>query len=475
MLPHFAGHLSRGAWAWLELPFYPPLSLCSHRRGDWDAQFDRSEYVPITGPICATSNMLRSGAALAALAARAGHAEDVAGYEAALAAALPNYNAYYARNLTEGTYVDGIEQTSTAIMPLAIGAVPAAAVPAVTAWLIHDIETTRSGHLMTGASGTRHLLHVLSAAGRTDLALAVASASTFPSHGWWLTQGATTCWENWSGVNDTSHPPPPTHNHIFLCSTSGWVVQRLLGIRPAPGGPAGAAASGYEFGFSLAPPLVDALPSMAGTLSTPRGAVSLAWAWAGAPMGSFYAANASLPPGAGGSLAVPVPGLADPLVAEGGVAVFAHGAFIPGARAGVVSAAYDASAGTVTLQLLPGAYNVTTADGAGAQPMRVTACAAPPAALLLACPPRRAPVHILRAGVMAGSQRDDAPDGRHRFLVTHAMERLCAGAAEACEVPWGALVSAAPQLQTDARPGERVCATALCNAANIGSPAPEWV
>jgi alpha-L-rhamnosidase len=433
--------------------------------GDWDAQFDRSVYVPVTGPICATSNMLRSGAALAALAVRAGHPEDVTGYQAALAAARPNYNAYYARNLSEGTYADGIEQTSTAVMPLAIGAVPPEAVPAVTAWLIHDLETTRSGHLMTGASGTRHLFHVLSAAGRTDLALAVAAASTFPSHGWWLTQGATTCWENWSGVNDTSHPPPPTHNHIFLCSTSGWVVQRLLGIRPAPGGGAGTTVSGYEFGFALAPPLVDALPSMAGTLATPRGAVSLAWEWQGPPMASTFVTNASLPPGTGGSLAVPVPGLADPLVAEGGIIVFAHGAFVPG-RAGVVGATYDASAGTITLELLPGDYAVSTANGAGGQPVRVTACAAPSAALQLTCPPRTAPVHILRAGIMAADQRDDAPDGRHRFLMTHTIERLCTGAGTTvCVVPWHALASATPQLQINTRQGERVCATALCNAA----------
>ena len=64
---------------------------------------------------------------------------------------------------------------------------------------------------------------------------------------------------------------------------------------------------------------------------------------------------------------------------------------------------------------------------------------------------------------MAAGQRDDAPDGRHRYLLAHALERACAGAAGgACEVAWQALASAAPQV--DAGLGERVCATVVCNA-----------
>jgi hypothetical protein len=423
--------------------------------GDWDAQFDRAVYVPVTAPICATSSMVRVAQALAAWAQRAGRAADVPEYEAFLASAQPAYNAYYGN--AAGTYADGIEQTSSAVMPLAIGFVPAPAEAAVGAWLIHDVETTRGGHLMTGSSGTRHLFHVLSSLGRTDLALAVAAAATFPSHGWWLTQGATTCWENWSGVNDTTHPPPPTHNHIFLCSTSGWVLQRLLGVRPRPA-PGGGRAAGYEFGLLLAPPLVDSLPAMAGTVATPLGAVALAWAWAGAPMASTYAANVSLPPGAAAALALPVPGLANATVSEGGVPVFADGAFVPG-RPGVVGAAYSAADGTVTLELLPGDYAFATAAAAL---HRVSACAAPRSALRPDCPPRTAAAHVTRAGVMRAGQRDDAHDGRHRFLAAHAVERLCrAHMPGRCAITWEALAEAAPQI--DVREGERLCATFLCN------------
>ena len=92
--------------------------------------------------------------------------------------------------------------------------------------------------------------------GRTDLAAAVAAQDSFPSHGYWSASGAglcdprnvhilanppcrivnggTTCWENWSGDADDQHPPPPTHDHIFLCSSTYWFYTTLLGIRQPP-------------------------------------------------------------------------------------------------------------------------------------------------------------------------------------------------------------------------------------------------
>ena len=44
-------------------------------------------------------------------------------------------------------------------------------------------------------------------------------------------QGATSCWENWSGESDATHPPQPTHNHIFLCGGVGeWMYTHVAGI-----------------------------------------------------------------------------------------------------------------------------------------------------------------------------------------------------------------------------------------------------
>ena len=69
------------------------------------------------------------------------------------------------------------------------------------------------------------------------LHLKIATQTTYPSWGYWLSLGATTCWENWSGGHDASHPPTPTHNHIFLCGGIGeWMYEYLAGVIPTSAG-----------------------------------------------------------------------------------------------------------------------------------------------------------------------------------------------------------------------------------------------
>lgn len=79
--------------------------------GDWDAAFPRAEYVPVTAPICATANMMRIAQLLAGLAPLVGRSGDVPAYEALLNSSAAPFNAHYALNLANGTYVDGTEQT----------------------------------------------------------------------------------------------------------------------------------------------------------------------------------------------------------------------------------------------------------------------------------------------------------------------------------------------------------------------------
>lgn len=152
---------------------------------------------------------------------------------------------------------------------------PAAKELAVRAALVADIQA-RDNHLTVGATGqkvrpqseplritTRRiaasvhrpnppgciaqwLLRTLSAGGAAghDVALQVASQESYPGWGYWVGQGATTCWESWKGVQDPSHPGvpgrplnPPTHNHIFLCGGVGeWMYRSLGGISPTSAG-----------------------------------------------------------------------------------------------------------------------------------------------------------------------------------------------------------------------------------------------
>jgi hypothetical protein len=203
--------------------------------GDWDAAFPRADYVPVTAPICATANMMRIAQLLAGLAPLVGRSGDIPAYEALLNSSVAPFNAHYALNLANGTYVDGIEQTPArayrgcgpqAGAPLSLvprlfsctcshgtrhwlrasrgrrgcaeladsrcvgklGRMDGACIgiPSLFVASISDVETTHGVHLSTGATGTRYLFEQLSTMGRTDLAAAVAAQATFPSHGYWF-------------------------------------------------------------------------------------------------------------------------------------------------------------------------------------------------------------------------------------------------------------------------------------------------
>lgn len=247
----------------------------------------------------------------------------------------------------------------------------------------------------------------------------------------------------------------------------------------------------------MSPPLIDSLPSMAGSVSTVRGAFALSWAWTGAPLASTAAVNATVPANARASVKVPVPGLASPVITESGITVWANGSFtpVPG-----ILAARDDSAGYVTFSVASGTFAFQTADAAGLSAggvHRVAACAQLGAsrheALKLECPAGLRLTLISRAGVFSSSaeaqsfvdldSRHSMTDGvstahvRHRYLVTQAIERLCVGSilgGGRCSIDAATLTDASfpidvlhdlgPGLTVDAE-SVQVCAVALCSKA----------
>ncbi len=110
------------------------------------------------------------------------------------------------------------------MLPLAFGVVPDEHVTSVRRSLVDDLEQRTGGHLDCGAVGVRHLLPVLSAAGRDDLALTVLTQRTAPSWGWWFENGETTLLESWD-------PDARSRNHYFLGSVAAWIQQRVGGLR----------------------------------------------------------------------------------------------------------------------------------------------------------------------------------------------------------------------------------------------------
>lgn len=108
------------------------------------------------------------------------------------------------------------------------GLVDPAQIAGVTDALVANIRAA-DNHLDTGVLGSKYLLHALTDNGHAELAYTVASQTTQPSWGWWITQGANTLWETWTDEG--------SHNHIFLGDCVNWYVRTLVGINPDPAQP----------------------------------------------------------------------------------------------------------------------------------------------------------------------------------------------------------------------------------------------
>lgn len=148
-----------------------------------------------------------------------------AGYEREAARIGAAYHdAYF--DAANGVYaVEGIGYRQTLnILPLAFGTVPEEHLASVRAGLVADLEHRTEGHLDCGAVGVRHLLPVLSAAGRDDLALTVLTRRTRPGWGAWFKDGETTLLESWDA-------DARSRNHYFLGSVDAWIQQRVGGLR----------------------------------------------------------------------------------------------------------------------------------------------------------------------------------------------------------------------------------------------------
>lgn len=85
------------------------------------------------------------------------------------------------------------------------------------------------GLLDYGILGAKYVPNALTAAGRSDVAFAMATRTDFPSYGHWLERGATTLWESWDGAS--------SRNHIMFGDVSAWMFKALAGLNPDPDKP----------------------------------------------------------------------------------------------------------------------------------------------------------------------------------------------------------------------------------------------
>ena len=103
---------------------------------------------------------------------------------------------------------------------------------------------------------------MLSENGLNELAYRVMNQRTMPSYGWWITQGATTTWEEWNGNGSRNHP-------MFGGGIS-WFYRYLAGMNPDPLQP------GYKH-IIFKPYPADSITFAAYSNLTPYGTAAISW------------------------------------------------------------------------------------------------------------------------------------------------------------------------------------------------------
>jgi len=175
----------------------------------------------------------------ARLMARIAHAlgkpDDVRKYEALAEIARKAF-------LQEFVGTDGIVKGETQtgyVLALHFDLLPEAQREPNVEALVRDIES-RGMHLSTGFVGTPYLAHVLTRAGRLDIAYGLLLQKSWPSWLYSVTQGATTIWERWDGWTEEKgfqDVGMNSFNHYSLGSVGEWLQRYVAGIDTDPDKP----------------------------------------------------------------------------------------------------------------------------------------------------------------------------------------------------------------------------------------------
>ena len=198
----------------------------------------------------------------------------------------------------------------------------------VAAWLGGSLVD--SG-LKFGFLGVRYVYEALALSGGIEAALRALLRVDFPSFGFALYheyEPTSNLWETWDCPTHRQWLDESSRSHHYQASINTFLRKHVAGLdMPAGAAAWGAVAVRPYAALPLPSDLERALPHARATLRAHRGVIEVSWARAGASASGAFELNVTLPSGSsGGSVSVPKAGA----VSEGGRAVWAGGAFVPG-------------------------------------------------------------------------------------------------------------------------------------------------
>lgn len=225
-------------------------------------------------------------------------------------------NAFNNRFFNKKTGLYGTEETYQTYQLLALlgNLVPEGNRQKVINTIVDDIVNKRDGHLNTGIIGTKYLWPTLSEENFDNLAFEVATQTTFPGYGFWLSNHSTTLLEAWSGKN--------SHNHEMFGSVTEYLYKFLAGIQsPMEGN----TSPGYK-NIYIEPHVPRGLDFVNASLETVAGQVASNWE---KNTGSFNY-EVIVPANTTATVVLPLLGFKDITVFEGDAKIWEKDSFVKG-------------------------------------------------------------------------------------------------------------------------------------------------
>ena len=203
--------------------------------GDWCMPPERPELIHSQDPARITAAGVLSTAfyynfclLMAKFAAIQDLADDETFYLAEAETTKEAFNQKYFNK--DENYYDNNTVTAN-ILPLRFGIVEEANRQKVFDNILRTTVNDFDSHISTGVVGIQQLMRGLTDYGYGELALQIATNTTYPSWGYMVENGATTIWELWNG--NTADPAMNSGNHVMLLGDLViWLYDYLAGIAP---------------------------------------------------------------------------------------------------------------------------------------------------------------------------------------------------------------------------------------------------
>ena len=216
--------------------------------GDWLALDGSADSFGGTAKgLIGTAFFAHSATLLARIAAVLGKKDDARRYRGLAGEVRAAFNRAYVGK--DGLVVPETRTQTAHVLALAFDLLPERVREEAALALAEDIAA-RGNRLSTGFVGTPYLSHVLTRAGRVDVAFALLHQKNWPSWLYAVTQGATSIWERWDGWTEEKgfqSVAMNSFNHYAYGAVGEWLYTSVAGlglgapgyrrivIRPYPG------------------------------------------------------------------------------------------------------------------------------------------------------------------------------------------------------------------------------------------------